>query len=336
MGNSRAGLPGRRPAGRLAGVAVALSLALGGVTGCNFVGDKSAPATAATVEGMEISSESVDELFEIFRKTEAGKEKDQGGNAALVSDKVIRQVALSYQIKITFLEALAKKEGITIDDTQDEEGLFDDLVNAPSFAGQGVRPQDLRIAARAEKLQKAIAAKLLPNVEVNDDELADAFEQRKEALGESFKAETDIAFMNTKEAAEELIEKTKKGDKFLDTANATEDKLLVDTVTINPLSPISGDFIAKVKDLKQGELSEPLEFTVDDGTLYVVLHVEKREDLKALSVEDQEVKEELSEIVRNSKRFQFFDKWFNKRFREAKIDVDSYYGEWTPRSLAVT
>ncbi len=336
MSNSTDGFPRRRSAGRLAGLAVAVSLAVGGVSGCNFVGDKTAPETAATVEGLPISSKAVEELFEIFRATEAGKAKEQGSDAVLVSDKVIRQTALSYQIKITFLEALAKKEGVSIDESQDEADRFDALIEAPTFAGQGVRPEDLKIAARAEKLQKAIAKKLLPNVEVNDDELRDAYDQRKEALGESFKAKTDIAFMNTKEAAEELIEKTKKGEKFLDLANGTEEKLLVDTVTINPLSPISGDFIAKVKDLKEGELSEPLEFTVDDGTLYVVLHVEKREDLKALSLEDKEVKEELSEIVRDSKRFQFFDKWFNKRFKEADIDVDGYYGKWTTRSLAVT
>ena len=55
---------------------------------------------------------------------------------------------------------------------------------------------------------------------------------------------------------------------------------------------------------------------------------------KALTVD--EVKDELTVIVQDKKRFQFFEQWFDKRFREADIDVDGYYGSWTPKSLAVT
>lgn len=325
----------RGSAGRLAGAAVALSLMLGGVSGCgfNFVGSKKVPVVAATVEGIDIPSATVEELVRNYRATEAGKEDDPTTGAVLVSDKIVRQTALSYQIKITFLEALAKKEGIDIKKTEDEKGIFDGISDAPSMGASGVKGSDLEVAARAEKLQKAIARKILSDVPVSDSELKDAFDERSEALGESFTAETDLAFMDTEDEAKSLRDAVRKGADFLSKAKELN-ALRADSTTITPLSPISGDFIEKVRALKQGEVSDPLKFDVDDGSLFVVLHVSKRKDLKALTVD--EVKDELTVIVQDKKRFQFFEQWFDKRFREAKINVDGYYGSWTPKSLAVT
>jgi hypothetical protein len=323
----------RGSAGRLASATVALALTLGGLSGCgfNFVGSKKVPEIAATVEGIDIPSSTVEELVRNYRATEAGKEQDPTTDTVLVSDKIVRQTALSYQIKITFLEALAKKEGIDIEKA--DEDIFGDIRDAPSMAGSGVRPEDLEIAARAEKLQKAIARKILSDVPVSESELKEAFDERAEALGESFSAVTDIAFMNTEEDANKLREETKNGKDFIETAKSL-DELRVDTATFTPLSPVSGDFIDKVRALKEGEVSDILKFEVDDGPLFVVLHVSKRKDLKALTVD--EVKDELTVIVQDKKRFQFFEQWFDKRFREADIDVDGYYGSWTPKSLAVT
>ena len=202
----------RGSAGRLAGATLALSLLLGGASGCgfNFVGSKKVPEVAATVEGIEIPSSLVEDLVAEYRKTEAGKEQDPTTKAVLVSDKIVRQTALSYQIKITFLEALAKQRGVDIKEAESDKGIFDDIGDAPSMGGSGVRPKDLEIAARAEKLQKAIARQVLPDVDVSESELKEAFEERGEALGKSFTAETDLAFMDTEAEANELRDAMKK------------------------------------------------------------------------------------------------------------------------------
>jgi hypothetical protein len=68
--------------------------------------------------------------------------------------------------------------------------------------------------------------------------------------------------------------------------------------------------------------------------VYIVLHVAKREDLPELSLAD--ATPELTKIVQDDKRYQFFQQWFDKQFKEADVKVDGYYGKWNRSFLAVT
>ena len=318
--------------------AVAAAVISTGLGGCDLprFGSRSIPEIAATVEGVQIPSTVVEELFVAFRASAASQAQQaaaEGNKEAAVTDEIVRRTALSYQIRLTFLETLAKKYDIAveIDDTKDE--IYDELASVPSFQAEGMRAQDLKRAAHAERLSKAIAEKLLPEVDVNDSELQAAYEERKEALGDSFKAETNIAFLEEESDAEEMRERLKDGDEFEEIADDVG-ALRHDTVDITPLSPIQGDIIEAVKELEKGESSEPLKFAADDGDVFVVLHVEEREDLKALKID--EIRDELTKLVQDNKRFQFFDQWFNKKFREADVSVDGYYGKWKKNSLAVS
>jgi len=320
----------------LRGVVAGVTL-VAAVSGCSLTGSKGVPLVAAHVNGVPIPSKTVSDLYNAFASSDQGRSDldPTQHEGTSVSAKQILATALTYQIRVVFLEALAKQRGISVETTEGQNDISADIAQVPSLATSGFRPLDLQIAARAEKLEKAIAQQLLPDVVVNPDEIQSAYDARKDIVGESFKSETDIAFMDDLPSANQLKTQLDQGGDFKATTTALGDKTLRSaSVEISPLSFVQKDFIAKVKALKQGETSEPLHYEVDNGSVYVVLHVSKRTDLPPLSVAD--ATPDLTKIVQDDKRFQFFDQWFNKQFREADIKVDGYYGKWNKSFLAVT
>ncbi|MGQ0623442.1 MAG: peptidylprolyl isomerase, partial [Sporichthyaceae bacterium] len=186
-----------------------------------------------------------------------------------------------------------------------------------------------------EAISKAIAARLLPEVTVSDTELQAAFDERKDIVGESFRASTNIAFMDDQTSAENLKAQLEDGKEFLAAAKALgEATLTAETVDVNPLSPLPPAFIDVVKGLKVGAVAEPIQYDVDDGAVFVVLQQNKREDLPALTLD--QARPELIEIVKDKKRLAVFEQWFEKQFAAAKVDVDGYYGKWNASFQAVT
>lgn len=311
---------------------VALSLAL---SGCGvFGGGGGEPEIAADVAGTPITSARVNELFSIFANTSSGAAGLEGGESGIkVSPEQIRATALSFQIKVTFLEVLAEREGITVPEQIDEE-VFEDFAGITSLQSQGFRGEDLKIAARAEAIGKAIAAKLLPEVTVTDEDVQAAYDERKDIVGESFRATTDIAFMDSETSAAKLKADLEDGKKFLDaTAAAGSATLVAETIDITPLSPVQPDVLDAVRTLDAGKTAEPIRYDVGDGPLFVVLHQQKRTDLPALSVE--EARPELEDIVTNRKRKDVYDQWLKQQYTAANITVDDYYGKWESSFQAV-
>ena len=54
-----------------------------------------------------------------------------------VSPKQIRQTALTYQIRVVFLEALAKQRGINVADTENNADVASEIAQAPSTSRGG-------------------------------------------------------------------------------------------------------------------------------------------------------------------------------------------------------
>jgi hypothetical protein len=295
------------------------------------------PEVAAYVQGMPISSKTVQDLYDKFATSDQGKSdmdptQQQG---LVVSPKQIRQTALTYQIRVTFLEALAKLKGVTAQDTEEQKEIANELATAPSLQQGGYQASDLEIAKRAEVLSKAIAQKLLPDVIVNPAEIQDAYDQRQDLVGASFKSKVDVAFLDDQASADTLISRlNKKDDFFAITKDLGAKALQAQEVDVSPLSPVQKDFIDTVRGLKSGETSKALPYQVDDGSVYIVLHVAKREDLPKLTV--AQATPELTPIVQEDKRYAFFQQWFDKQYREADIRVNKYYGKWNKNFLAVT
>jgi hypothetical protein len=319
------------------GTAAATTAVLVFTSGCSLTGSKGVPAVAAHVQGVEISSKTIQDLYNQFALSDQGKNdmdptQQQGMS---VSPKQIRQTALTYQIRVVFLEALAKQKGIDVPATENSEDVSSEIAQAPSLAGAGFKASDIAIAQRAEKLERAIALKLLPDVVVNPDEIKTAYDQRKDIVSKSFRSTTNIAFMDDLDSANSLKAQLDKGGDWNTIVTSLGDKVLRSaTVDMSPISPVQRELIDKVAALKQGETTDPQHFEVDNGSVYIVLHVAKREDLPELSLAD--ATPELTKIVQDDKRFQFFQQWFDKQFKEADVKVDGYYGKWNKSFLAVT
>jgi hypothetical protein len=328
----------QRSIGRaLRGIGVAAALALM-VSGCSMpFSSQGVPEVAAYVQGMPISSKDVQALYDKFATSDQGKSdmdptQQQG---LVVSPKQIRQTALTYQIRVTFLEALAKLKGVTDADQEAQKEIANELAQAPSLQQGGYQASDLEIAKHAEVLSKAIAAKLLPDVIVNPAEIQDAYDQRQDLVAASFKSKVDVAFLDDAASADTLISRlNKKDDFFAITKDLGAKALQAQEVDVSPLSPVQKDFIDTVRGLKTGETSKALPYQVDDGSVYIVLHVAKREDLPKLTV--AQATPELTTIVQEDKRYAFFQQWFDKQYREADIRVNKYYGKWNKNFLAVT
>ncbi|MGQ0845105.1 MAG: peptidyl-prolyl cis-trans isomerase [Sporichthyaceae bacterium] len=312
-----------------------------GVSGCSMpFQSKGVPETAAQVRGVPITSKTIASLYDVFKNTQQGQaDTDPNQNNGLVvSPKQIRATALTYQIRLTFLEELAKERGIDltkVDDTDFGE-LAQDIAQSPSLQSGGFRAEDLQIAQRAATIAQEIAKSLLPEVLVNDQEIQDAYDARKDVVDATYRASTNIAFMDDEASAKELRDRLDKGEKFADVVRdlGGEKVLRVGDVEVTPISPAPAYVKEAVKPLKEGKTSDPIRQEVQDGSVYIVLHVYKRKDLPKLDIKD--AKPELSEIVISSKRNAFFQQWFDKKFREADIDVDGYYGKWDRSFLAVT
>ncbi len=310
-------------------------------TGCSMpFQSKGVPETAAEVRGVPITSKTIASLYDVFKNSSQGQQDtDPNQNQGLVvSPKQIRATALTYQIRLTFLEELAKERNIKLDDAQntDFSDIAEQIANSPSLQSGGYRAEDLEIARKAASYAQAIAKDLLPEVLVNDEEIEAAYNERKDVVSATYRANTNIAFMDDEASANELKDRLDKGEKFADVIRSlgSEKALRVGDVEITPISPVQEELKTAVKDLQQGKTSKPIQYEVGDGSIYIVLNVYKRKDLPKLSID--EAKPELRDIVVSSKRFAFFQQWFDKKFREADIDVDGYYGKWDRSFLAVT
>ena len=316
----------RRATARVAG-AVALALAL---TAC---GGGGAPEIAANVEGTEIKSTDVDALYDVFANTGAGAQGLQGVNGVRVDPEQIRATALSYLIKIAFVEHLAEREDVVVPEDDTDEALYDELSQIGSLKVSGYQSSDLKVAARIEAISKAIAAELLPNPTVSQEELQQAYDERKDIVGKSFRATTGIAFMDTEASARALRKSLEAGTDFTKATDALGGTLAAQTVDINPITPIQPELIEAVRKLDPGETSEPIRYDVGDVPVYTVLYQQKRKDLPALTLE--EAKPELTQIVQDHKRFLVFDDWLKKQYMTADITVHDYYGDWNPSFQAV-
>lgn len=315
--------------GARAGVAGALALTLA-LAGC---GGGGAPKIAADVEGIAITSADVDALYDIFASTGAGAADLQGVDGVKVDPKQIRATALSYRIKIAFMDYLAQREGANVpaDDSQDD--VYDELAQIGSLKTTGYQGADLKVAARVEAISKAIAKKLLPDASVTREELQAAYDERKDIVSKSFRATTGVAFMDSPESAAALRKSLEKGTDFEAATDALNGTVAAQVVDINPISPIQPELIEQVRKLDPGKTSEPVRYDLGDVTVYTVLYQVKRTDLPALTLE--QARPELTKIVVEHKQFLVFTDWLKKQYASAKITVDKYYGKWNPSFQAV-
>jgi parvulin-like peptidyl-prolyl isomerase len=300
-------------------VTVTVVAALG--AGCSKGGK---PEVAAVVEGTKVSSSETETIVDAYLK----RQQVAPTGEDVPRDQIAKWV-LEYQIRLTFVEQLASSMGVQ-SEPESYYGSAADLIQPDKYGRIGQRREDFARELRAGKLSEAMAAKVFPNVSISDTAVQAEFDRRSPLLDRHWKATAQLARFGTEEAAKQLPPKAKAGENFEAAARA----LGADEVTSSEINPVVAPLPAAVLDavgaLAPGAVSDPIPL---GPAAWVVVRLEKRQDVPRLTIED--LRPELTGYLAERERHDKFQDWFQQKFTEARVKVDSYYGKWDAKSTVV-
>jgi len=298
--------------------ALALAVAVM-VAGC---GDDGPPKVAATVSGVDITSERVERLTSqwVNAQTTQAPQLDRKDSAKLVLGFVIRSV---------YLEQIAAEMGVQDSPTALEQ-LAPEQVPAAEFESAGWSRADLEQSLRDARLSKAIGEKVFPKVAVSDVELRQKYERSASFFNQTWQTQARVAYFDTPEAAKTLKERRLTGTAFDAAARELGAKQAGSLGLVTPLTPLPQPVLDAVAGLSAGQTSDP----VAGGGGYLVVVADSREDRAPTTFE--EAKPALLKVLEDEQRQKLFYDWFNKRLAEAKVKVASHYGKWSAENQLVS
>ncbi len=144
---------------RVLAVAVAVVVA-----GC---GDDGPPKVAATVSGVDVTSERVERLTGQWVKTQTAQALQTGAPGGETDRKSAAKLVLGFVIRSVFLERVAADMGVQ-DNPTGLEDVASEQVPAAEFESAGWSKTDLDQSLRDARLSKAIGEKVFPKVAVSD------------------------------------------------------------------------------------------------------------------------------------------------------------------------
>ena len=305
---------------RLVAVGVVAGLA---ATGCSS--SSKPPKVAAVVEGAQIRSADTLALYEAYQRRQTAT---TGGVNTPLSRKDLLRTVLGYQIKISFVEQLAKKQNVTAG----TDGSFDaaaGAVDPEAFAAFGLRQEDFARSLRAGRLSKAMAEKQFPDVTVSDTALHTEFDKRAAAPFRPWKAKIKVARFADQVSAEKLKERVAAGERFDDVASVLGVQGGVSEVDVNPqVAELSSNILDAIGATAVGQAT-----AVQSPTGWQSVLVEQRQAVARPTFDD--LRPELTDYLANQERERLFRDWFDKQWSAAAIKVDKYYGKWNPEAHIV-
>ena len=288
-------------------------------TGCSK--SSKPPAVAAVVEGAEVKSADTLALYDAYQHRQT---PTTGDSKAKLSRQEVLRTILGYQIKVTFLEQLAKKQNVTVG-AGDSYDAAAGSVDPEAFKAFGLREEDFARSLRAGRLSKAIAEKQFPDVTVSDSALHAEFDRRADDPFRPWKAKIKVARFADQASADKVKERVAAGEKFDDVASVLGVQGGVSEVDVNPaVAELSSNILDAIGQAPVGQVTPGIQST----TGWLSILVEKR-DTVAKPTFDQ-LRPELTDYLVNQERARLFQEWFDKQWSAAAIRVDKYYGKWNP------
>jgi hypothetical protein len=296
-------------------LAVALAVM---VAGC---GDDGPPKVAATVSGVDITSERVERLTSQWVKSQTAQALQSGApGGELDRDDAAKQV-LGFVIRSVYLEHVASEMGVQ-DNPTALEAMAPEQVPSAEFESAGWSRADLEQSLRDARLSKAIGEKVFPKVAVSDVELRQKFERSAAFFNQTWQTQARVAYFDTPEPAKTLKERRLTGEAFDAAARELGAKQTGSLGLVTPLTPLPQPVLDAVAGLAAGQTSDP----VAGGSGYLVVVADSREDRAPTSFD--EAKPALLKVLEDEQRQKLFYDWFNKRLAEAPVKVSSHYGKW--------
>ena len=306
---------------RVLAVAVAVMVA-----GC---GDDGPPKVAATVSGVDITSERVERLTSQWVKSQTAQALRSGTpGGELDRDDAAKQV-LGFIIRSVYLEQIASEMGVQ-DNPTGLEALAPEQVPTAEFESAGWSKTDLEQSLRDARLSKAIGEKVFPKVAVSDVELRQKYDRSKDFFNQAWQTQARVAYFDAPEPAKTLKERRLVGEAFDAAARELGATQVGSLGLVTPLTPLPQPVLDSVAGLAAGQTSDP----VPGGSGFLVVVADSREDRAPTTFE--EAKPALLKVLEDEQRQKLFYDWFNKRLAEAPVKVASHYGKWDRDHQLVT
>ena len=296
-------------------LAVALAVV---VAGC---GDNGPPKVAATVSGVDVTSERVERLTSQWVKTQKAQALQSGAPGGETDRKGAAKLVLGFVIRSVFLEKMAADMGIQ-DNPTGLEALAPEQVPTAEFESAGWSKTDLEQSLRDARLSKAIGEKVFPKVAVSDVELRQKYDRSKDFFNQTWQTQARVAYFDTLGPAKSLKDRRLVGEAFDAAARELNAKETGSLGLVTPLTPLPQPVLDAVAGLAAGQTSDP----VPGGSGFLVVVADSREDKAPTTFE--EAKPALLKVLEDEQRQKLFYDWFNKRLAEAKVLVSSHYGKW--------
>jgi PPIC-type PPIASE domain len=303
--------------------ALVLALAVGAaalLAGCG--GSSGPPKVAATVSGVDVTSERVERLTSQWVKAQTAQAlQNNAPDAGQLDRKTAAKQVLGFIIRSVFLEHMASEMSIQ-DNPTGLEALAPEQVPTAEYESAGWSRTDLEQSLRDARLSKAIGEKAFPTVAVSDVELRQKYDHNKDFFNQAWQTMARVAYFDTIDPAKALKERHLTGDAFDAAAKELGAKQAGSLGLVTPLTPLPQPVLDAVAGLKAGQTSDPV--PGDSG--YLVVTADSREDKAPTTFE--EAKPSLLKTLEDEQRQKLFYDWFNKRLAEAPVKIASHYGKW--------
>jgi hypothetical protein len=171
-------------------VAVALAVV---VAGC---GDDGPPKVAATVSGVDVTSERVERLTSQWVKSQTAQALQSGAPGGEVNRKDAAKQVLGFIIRSVYLGQVAAEMSVQDNPTALEE-LAAEQVPAAEYESAGWSRTDLEQSLRDARLSKDICEKVFPKVSVSDVELRQKYDRSKDFFNQTWRSQSRVAYFDT-------------------------------------------------------------------------------------------------------------------------------------------
>ena len=281
------------------------------------------PKVAARVGGTVVPSTEVERLTRQWLRSTTRVENDAAVRSS-ISRKEAGRNALTYLIRLTELEHLARELAVTVDTPTEDVEQAAAQTPADDLAASGWSRPDFLQTYRAARLSRAIGTKVFADIPISDVELRQDYDRQPGGTSPPWDARVAIAYFDADGPARQVADKIRNGTPLVVAAHALGAREATTLEHVTPTTPLPAPLLKAAGDGPIGQVSAP----VETGGGFVVFVVEARSQIPTPSFD--EAKADLRARRIDQERQRRFMEWFDQRLAAEHIEIASYYGRWDP------
>jgi foldase protein PrsA len=316
--------------------AVALSAAcLTGLAACSSSGSQSNDQVAATVNGTEISEQTVTDYIQNFRTSQNLTDDDSWGKWMAqysLDPSSVRDEVISYYEDIELTKQAADENGVSVSDDdvdaqveQMKSNYSDDDAWNNALQQAGTTEDQYRESVRQAMLESALKDKVASdNTDPSDDDLLTYAQQYASAFSGAKKS-SQILFSSDDEAtAQEVLDKINSGELSFEDAvqqYSTDDAFKADggNVGWDLLNQFVSEYTDALANLSEGQVSGLVK---SDYGIHIIKCTEvytAPDEVTSLDQVPPELVEYLRSMVKSSNEASAYQTWFQDYKNQADI-----------------